>query len=188
MSIKQHLVTAEELSQIPDVPGKRFELVEGEVVEVSPASARHGLIATRLSRTLDAVVQQFDLGLVMGDNVGYVLRRGPDLVRAPDVSFVAWDSAPSDEELDRYIEGAPTLAVEIVSPNDRALDVRDKVQDYLSSGSRQVWVLWPERRSVSMYDISGEYRELGPDSTLDGGDILPGFSVNVGDLFHIHRR
>ena len=185
MSIKQRLVTAEELWDMPDVPGKGFELVDGEVVEVSPASLRHGLIATMLAGRLSAYTHQHQLGLVTGDNVGYVLRRNPDSMRAPDVSFIAREQIPTGDDLDRFVEGAPTLAVEIVSPNDRAVEIDERVQDYLAAGTRQVWVLRPNRRAVSIYFPDADTRELGPDATVDGGDILPGFGVRVGDLFEI---
>jgi Uma2 family endonuclease len=89
---------------------------------------------------------------------------------------------------ERFWEGAPTLAVEVVSPNDRADDIHDRVQDYLDAGSRQVWVLWPRQRSVSVHRPDADTRELGPDATLDGGDILPGFTVRVGDLLDVRRR
>ena len=177
--------TAGELWDMPEVPGKRFELVDGEVIEVSPGNIRHGLIATRLSGVLDDFARQHDLGLVIGDNVGYVLRRDPDHVRAPDVSFIARESVPEGDDLDRFAEGPPTLAVEIISPNDRADDIHAKVQEYLEAGTRQVWVLWPRRQSVSVYSPDGDTRELSPDAQLDGGDVLPGFSVRVADLFEV---
>lgn len=185
MSVKQHLVTAEELYDTPDVPGKGFELVDGEVIEMSPANLRHGLIATMLSGTLAGFARQHNLGIVTGDNVGYVLRRDPDLVRAPDVSFVARESAPKSDELDRFVEGPPTLAVEIVSPDDRATEVRAKVQQYLEAGTQQVWVLWPRQRSMTVYDAASGVHELGPEANLEGGDMLLGFSVRVGDLFEV---
>lgn len=188
MAVKQQLVTAEELWEMPEVPGKRFELIDGEVVEVSPASARHGLIAGAVHDALKHHVRQRDLGLVMGDNVGYVLRRDPDQVRAPDVSFLAWDSAPEGDDLDRFVQGPPTLAVEVVSPNDRANDIRERVQDYIEAGTQQVWVLWPQRSSASVYSLAADTRELGPDAVLDGGDVLPGLTVRVGDLFEVPRR
>ncbi len=185
MSVKQHQMTAEELWEMPEEPGKSFELVDGEVVGVSPTNARHGLIAGVVYDAFKHHARQHDLGLVLGDNVGYVLRRDPDHVRVPDVSFIAWDRAPRESELDRFIEGAPTLAVEIVSPNDRASDIYDRVQDFLAAGTRQVWVLWPSKRAVSVYRPNADTRELGPDAMLDGGEVLPGFSVRVGDLFEV---
>ena len=185
MSVKQHLVTAEELWELPEVPGKRFELVDGEVVEVSPAGAEHTGIMFMLAKTLDRFVSQHDLGVVMPDGLGFVLRRDPDVVRAPDVSFVTSASVPEEGLPKGYWEGPPTLAAEVVSPNDRASDIHDRVQDYLEAGTRRVWVLWPRRRLVSVYRPDADTRELGPDATLDGGDILPGFSVRVGDLFEV---
>ena len=187
MSVKQ-LVTAEELWDMPDVPGKRFELVDGEVVEVPGAGELHIMIVILLYKLLDRFVEQHDLGLVRPDGLAYVLRRGPDQVRIPDVSFVAWESVPEGEVSERFWEGAPTLAVEVVSPNDRADDIYDRVRDYLAAGSRQVWVLWPRQRALSVYRPDADTRELGPDAMLDAGDILPGFSVRVGDLFEARRR
>ena len=130
--------------------------------------------------------RQHDLGLVLGDNVGYVLRRDPDHVRVPDVSFIAWNRAPRESELDRFIEGAPTLAVEIVSPNDRASDIHDQVQDFLAgAGTARSGCFGQASRAFSVYRPNADTRELGPDAMLDGGEVLPGFSVRVGDLFEV---
>lgn len=76
----------------------------------------------------------------------------------------------------------------VVSPHDRAQDVHAKAQGYLEAGTRQVWVLWPRERSMTVYDADGGPRELGPEARLDGGDVLPGFSVRVGNLFEVSRR
>lgn len=187
MSVKQ-IVTAEELWDMPEVPGKRLELVDGEVVEVPGAGELHMAIVILLYKFLDRFVEEHDIGLVRPDGLAYVLRRGPDQIRIPEVSFVAWDSVPEGEISEGFWEGAPTLAVEVVSPNDRADDIHDRVQDYLEAGSSQVWVLWPKRRSVSVYSSDADTRELGPDAVLEGGDILPGFSVRVADLFDVQRR
>lgn len=188
MSVKQ-LVTAEELLQMPELPGKRFELVDGEVIEVSPVIMRHGVIVTTLARLIDTYVAQHDLGIVATGDVGYVLRRNPDSVRAPDVSFVAWGNpAGTDLPEHGYSEGVPTLAVEVVSPDDGANEIDAKVQQFLDAGTRQVWVLWPSQRAVTVHDQHGAARKLGPEAELDGGDVLPGFSVRVSDLFEIRRR
>ncbi|CAA9346510.1 MAG: hypothetical protein AVDCRST_MAG93-6915 [uncultured Chloroflexia bacterium] len=186
MSVK-HQVTAEDLWEMPEVPGKRLELVDEEVVEVAPATIRHGVIAGTVHDVIKQHVRRQDLGLLMGDNVGYVLRRDPDQVRELNVSFVAWDNVPEGNDLDRFVQGPPTLAVEIFPPNDRANDIRERVQDYLEARTQQVWVLWPRRRSVSVYSSGADTRELGPDSVLDGGNVLPGFTVRVDDLFEVPR-
>lgn len=187
MTVKQ-LVKAEELWDMPDVPGKRLELVNGAVAEVLGSGALQSLIATNLLWSLSRFVDEQDLGLVFPDGLGYVLRRAPDCVRIPDISFSAWDRVPEGEVAEWFWEGAPTLAVEVVSPHDRAVDLHERVHDYLDAGSVQVWVLWPRRQSISVYRSDADTRELGPDAILDGADILPGFSVRVGDLFDVQRR
>jgi Uma2 family endonuclease len=187
MSVKQR-ITAEQLMELPEVPGKRFELVNGELVEMSPAGAEHTGIMFKLAQRLDTFVSQHDLGVVLPEGLGFVLRREPDLVREPDVSFVVAARVPDEGLPKGYWDGPPTLAIEVVSPNDRADDIQERVQDYLEAGSKQVWVLWPRRRSVTVYSPDGTTPELGPDATLDGGDILPGFRVTVGDLFETRRR
>ena len=188
MSVKQ-LVTAEQLWDMSDSPDKRRELIDGEVVEVSPATMLHGVIVGQVYEAINHFVRQHDLGIVAAGDVGYVLRRNPDLVRAPDVSFVAWEIIPESGLPDRgFWQGPPTLAVEVVSPDDRATEIHAKVQHFLEAGTRQVWVLWPQQRTMTVYASDGTARELGPDARLDGDDVLPGFGVHVGDLFDVRRR
>ncbi len=128
MSVK-HLMTAEDLWRMPEIPGKNVELIDGEVVAVSPAGMGHGLITGNLYEAMKGHVRRNALGIVVGDNVGYVLRRDPDEVRAPDVSFIALERVPKTGLLEtRFWEGPPTLAVEVVSPDDRMSDVDAKVQ------------------------------------------------------------
>lgn len=187
MSVKQ-LLTAEDVWEMPEVPGKQFELVDGELVEVPGVGALHGLIAALIYKLLDTFVLGRDLGLVFGDNTSYILRRGPDRVRIPDVSFISWDRVPEGGVPEGYWPVAPDLAVEIVSPGDRADDVHDKVREYLEAGTRLVWILWPKHRAVTVREPGGVIRELGPDDELDGGDVLPGFRAHVGELFAVRRR
>jgi len=184
----EQLITAEELWEMPEAPGKRRELVDGEVVEVPGAGDLPMAIVILLFKLLDRFVEEYDLGLVRPDGLAYVLRREPDQVRIPDLSFVAWDHVPVEGIPEGFWEGVPTLAVEVVSPNDLAEEFRDRIMDYLEAGSRQVWVLWPRRQSVSVYAPGADTRELRPDALLDGRDILPGFSVRVSDLFAVRRK
>lgn len=186
MSVK-HLLTAEDVLDLPETPGYTFELIDGELKEVPGATVLHGLIAALVYKLIEGFVQQRDLGLVLPDGVAYVLRRSPDQLRIPDVSFVAWHDVPDDGVPEGFWEGAPTLVVEIISPHDRAAEVHDKVREYLAGGTRLVWVLWPQQTSVTIYDADGQ-RELGPDDQLDGRDVLPGFHARVGDLFEVRRR
>jgi Uma2 family endonuclease len=155
MSVK-HLVTAEELWNIPNPLDKRRELVNGEVVEASPTTMLHGVIVGQVYEAIRAFVRQQDLGIVAAGDVGYVLRRDPDHVRAPDVSFVAWEDVPESGLPERgFWNGPPALAAEVVSPDDRASEIHAKVRDFLEAGTRQVWVLWPQQRSVTVHEPDG---------------------------------
>ncbi len=187
MTVKQ-LVTAEELWEMPEKPGVRYELVEGALVEAPGAGALHNLIVGLLYKLIDTFVTERDLGLAFSDNTSYILRRHPDLLRIPDVSFVSWERIPEEGVPEGYWPFAPDLAVEVVSPNDRAEDVRDKVREYLAAGTRLVWVLWPKHQSVTVHSPGGASRDLGPEAELDGGDVLPGFRAPVAELFAVRRR
>jgi Uma2 family endonuclease len=182
MTVKT-LMTAEELWEAPEVPGKRFELVRGELVELPGAGGQHGLIVGTFYLLLQPFVSARGIGQVFADGVGYIIARAPDVVRVPDVSFISTARLPEGGIPEKYIPVSPDLAVEIVSPGDRAEEVFEKVREYLAGGSRLVWVVWPRRKGVTAFNSEGVYREYGPDDELDGGEILPGFSVRVAELF-----
>lgn len=184
----KRLMTVEELWELPEKPGVNFELVKGVPIEMPGTGGLHALIVGAVYEVLSTFVREHDLGAVFGDNTAYVLARNPDLLRIPDVSFVSWERLPEEGVPEGFLPGAPDLAVEVVSPNDRAEDVHDKILEYLEAGSQLVWVLWPVRRSVAVHDQSGLTRELGPEDELDGGEVLPGFSVRVSKLFDVRRR
>ncbi len=116
---------------------------DGELVEVPPAGALHGLIVRVFLRLLDPFVLARDLGEVFGDGVGYIIRRDPDVVRIPDASFVSRARIPAGGVPRGFWPFAPDLAVEIVSPGDSATELRAKVREYLDAGTRLVWVVWP---------------------------------------------
>lgn len=181
MTVKQRL-TADELWEMPEVPGTRYELVEGELVEMPGTGALHGLIVKTVLLLLDAHVKRHRLGIVLGDGVSYVLSREPDLLRIPDVSFVSHPRIPTGGPPEGYWPFSPDLAVEIVSPSDRFSDVLAKVHEYLAAGTQLVWVVWPEGRSVIVHTVAG-VAELTSDDALSGAEVLPGFEVRVEQLF-----
>ena len=180
------LLTAEDLYAMPDVPGKRFELVKGELVEVPIAGYPHAQLVRALQRLLDRFVVEHRPGEVFGDGLGYIIARDPDVVRVPDVSFIARERLPA-QGIQGFVPFAPDLAVEIVSPGDRAEELYGMVREYLAAGVRLVWVFWPKYRAVSVHAPGAPTRELGHDDELDGGDVLPGYRVRVSELFEAGR-
>lgn len=182
MSAITKLITAEELLIMPD-DGFRYELIEGELKQMSPAGRRHGKYALRVGRILGNYVEENNLGDVFAAETGFILKRSPDLVRAPDAAFVHKERAEEVGDAEGFFPGAPDLAVEVVSPGDTAFEVEDKVDTWLKYGSRAVWVLYPKTRSITVHRSRNQVRRLTEDDTLDGEDVVPGFSYPVKKLF-----
>ena len=161
-------MTAEQLYDLPD-DGMQYELVRGQLRVMEPPGAEHGWLAVRLGARLLAFVEARGLGAVFVES-GYVLERGPDTVRGPDITFVRTDRLPSADRWHCFVEGAPDLAVEIRSPRDRRGEMEEKVGEYFAAGTSLVWVVDPARRSIAV-------------RRPDGGDVLPGFSLPLAELF-----
>ena len=176
-------MTARDLMLLPDEGGKRYELVEGELREMAPAGARHGGVAANLTILLGQHVRAQRLGVVLAAETGFRISRNPDTVRAPDVSFISKEHVPLEGPPEGYWELAPDLVVEVVSPNDTAAEVQAKVQAWLEAGVRLVWVVYPDTRSVVVYESVREISTLTFTDSLSGGDVVPGFSCSVGEIF-----
>jgi Uma2 family endonuclease len=176
-------MTADDLLRLPTGMGARYELVEGELKTMSPAGSLHGRIMLRLGGKLEHFVRTHALGETFGAETGFVLHRSPDTVRAPDVAFVARAHVPATGVPIGYFPVAPDLAVEVVSPSDTAAEVQQKVDDYFKAGSQQVWVVYPDQRSVAVYRSAGEMRYFAAEDVLDGGPLLPGFTSPVAEIF-----
>ena len=175
------LITAEEFAQWPD-DGPPRELVDGMVITMPPPGKIHARIVGTIVAILSAWVRSIGVGIVYAGDTGYVLRREPDTVRGADVSYVA-RNVDFDDESAGYGEGAPDLAVEVLSPNSRTGEVLRKVGEYLDAGARLVWVVDPKTRNVTAFGGVGQVRVYGLKDTLDGGDVLPGFSCAVTEIF-----
>lgn len=175
------LLTAEDLYEMPDDGRHRYELVRGVLVVSEPPGFTHGDLTTRIIVLLSAYVRPRKLGKVVGE-VGYVLERGPDTVRGPDVSFVRRERVPTGAAADKFVEGGPDLVVEIRSPGDRPGAIAEKVAEYLGRGVSLVWVVDPRRRVVMVHTPDGHTRLLRDGATVDGGDVLPGFTAPVSEL------
>jgi Uma2 family endonuclease len=130
---------------------------------------------------LNEHVQRLGLGTVLVE-AGYVLRRMPDTVRGPDISFVSVARLPSNQIPETFIPGAPDLAVEIISPSSRWSEVEEKVADYLAGGARLVWLVDPRERRVVVRYPDRAPAVLAENDTLDGEDVVPGFTLPVAEL------
>lgn len=180
MATQLHTTTADELLAMPE-DGVRRELVGGELREMTPAGRRHARVAQNVNRALDAYVFERRLGEVYPE-FGYVLSSDPDTVRAPDVSFVRADRLGQGGPDEGFYRGAPDLAIEVVSPNDRYSEVRAKVEEYLEAGTPMVIVVDPQNREV-IVRTRRDRIELSEDDVLDGGDVVPGWTLPVRDVF-----
>ncbi|MBA2448032.1 MAG: Uma2 family endonuclease [Chloroflexi bacterium] len=175
-------MTAEELLRLPD-NGMRRELIDGELVEMAPAGGEHGYVAGHAYYRVRQFIEQQGLGgAVFAAETGFRIGRDPDRVRAPDVAYVA-EARLAGARVRGYPELAPDLAVEVVSPNDTAAEVHDKVADWLRVGVRLVWALYPTTRSAMVCTSDGAARILGPDDLISGDPVVPGFACRVADLF-----
>lgn len=182
MTTETRLVTAEELLDMPD-DGYRYELVRGELIKMAPAGAEHGDIAAEVGASLRIYVKANGLGKVYATDTGFVIGTDPDHVRAPDVAFVRQERVEAAGRVTGYFPGAPDLAVEVISPNDRYSDVEEKVADWLDAGTRMVALVNPRNRTVSLRLPGQAPVTLTEQDTLDGGEIVPGWRMEVQEIF-----
>ncbi len=182
MTTARKLMTAEELLRLPD-DGMRHELIAGELRTMAPSGAEHGEIAITSGSALSQYVRAHRLGRVFGAETGFLLATNPDLVRAPDTAFVSRERALATGRVTGYWPGAPDLAIEVISPNDRYTEVEEKVDTWLAHGTRLVVVVDPRRRTVTVRRPDGRTRHLTVADTLDGEDVVPGWTLPVRELF-----
>ncbi len=182
MATIEHIVTAAELLQTPGLG--RCELVRGELIQTTPAGFEHGRIAVNIGWALKEFVRQRPLGVVTGAETGFHIGHDPDTVRAPDAAFIRAERIPPTP-VRGFFPAAPDLAVEVLSPGDRASEVLAKVQDWLGAGCHVVWVVDPETTTVTVYRGRDQIAIRGSSDTLTGDDVLPSFTVLVKEIFAV---
>jgi Uma2 family endonuclease len=174
-------MSVDDLLSMPS-DGNRYELVQGELRMMSPAGGRHGRITLKLGRRIGDHVEQHDLGETYAAETGFVLQRNPDTVRAPDVAFVSKSKLVRLVDESGYLPVAPDLIAEVLSPNDRASDVEEKVLAWLAAGVVSVLVVDPQNKLIRDYRSVHEIR-THTEGSIDLTEVIPGFYLDVSDLF-----
>ena len=173
-------VSLEEYAALPKHP--RYELVKGALVELMAASREHERTVVRTSRYMDIHVDDHDLGEVYGSNRGYItVPESPATSRMPDVSFISTERLQPDV-FGKLYNGAPDLAVEILSDSNTPAEIAQKVSEYLNAGGKAVWVIDIDARTLTVHTADAPPLALTDADTVDGGDYLPGFACAVVDL------
>ena len=176
------LLTADDLLKLY-VEGVRGELIRGVLCQTLPSSGEHGEIVVNLVTELRNFVKPRRLGRLAASDSGLLLERSPDTVREPDIVFYSAEKIPHGVRVTGYYEEVPDLVVEVVSPRNSVREVNDKARMWVSYGTRLVWVLHPNTRSVDVHTLNGAVVTLSNDDTLTGGDVLPGFECSLSDIF-----
>lgn len=176
------LITAEEFAALP-LDGWRAELIRGEIVTMPAAFTDHGETAMNLAFIVTGYVKAHKLGKTFAAETGFLIARNPDTVRAPDFAFIQASRATAAASAPSWGQVIPDLVAEVVSSSDRASEIDAKVRMWLEAGVRLVWVLYPQTHTIFAHSPDAPVRLLKDGGTLDGGDVLPGFTVPVEEVF-----
>lgn len=182
MSTTTRLMTADELLTLPR--GRfRYELIKGELITMSPSGSEHGAVTVNLTVLLGQHIKTNKLGVAFGAESGYRLESNPDTVRPPDFSFIVKERIPASGVPKTYWQGAPDLAVEVLSPDDSPRKVEKKTSDWLAGGAREVWNVNPKNRTITVHRSPTDATVLSENDELDGGALVPGFRCKVSEIF-----
>ena len=182
----ERLITVEEFYRLPDPPhGGKMELVRGRVVTHMPVSGGHGLRAVNITVPIADFVRRNKLGSLLVE-AGFLLATGPDVVRAPDISFVSTEMLPPGGIPDEgWVPCIPSLAIEIISPSESYDDIQDKLDDYREAGVPRVWLVRARRQSVTVYTdgtLVQVFRSGDFLASSEAGFAVVGFSFAVDDM------
>jgi Uma2 family endonuclease len=172
------LLTVEQFEQLPQEDGARYELKDGELVGMANAKFGHEQTKSEILSCLVPYVVQHRLGRVYAETA---FELAPSRVCTPDVAFLS-NAAAAKGDPEHIYRGAPDLAIEVVSESESALDLREKIQNYLDAGAKAVWTVYPKLRVITVYDPLG-VKEFRGDQVVEAPDILPGFQARVNQFF-----
>lgn len=179
--ITKSLLTADELEQMPDDDSVQLELDEGELITMPPAGADHGYFEIELASELRNFVKRHKLGRVYSGDTGF--RLSDRTVRSPDVAFVREERVAELHPAEGFARGAPDLAVEIYSPSESFRQIARKVKQYLAAGCQVVLVVNRKVQQIDVFKADRSETTLYAQDLLEIPELLPGFSVRVGELF-----
>ncbi len=172
--------TDEEFMALPE--DGRYELVNGALVNMGNSGMEHGYIASNLIIFLGGLVRSQKLGVICDSSTAFTMKTGNK--RSPDVSFIAKEWLQGVKRLPRgYFQGSPDLAVEILSPRNTVEEIHDKIVEYFENGTCLVWLIHPDEQYVLVYHSPSPERLLRLEDSLDGEEVVPGFSLAVAELF-----
>lgn len=187
MSTVDQLISASELERMGDA-ADHCELIDGELVPMSPAGAELGAVAMQLGIEIGVFVREQQLGETFAAETGFVISRDPDTVLAPDVAVVLTESR-GDRKLTRsFFDGAPDLAVEVLSPSERVNEVATKVARWLKAGCQEVWIVDAADSSIAIHRSTTDVTCFSRQEALSGSLVLPGFEVKLSELFAACRQ
>jgi len=178
MAVQERLLTADEFEKLPN-DGKKYELVEGVLAEVCRPTGPHGESQSFIGASFVNYLRQHKIGRCTTES-GF--RLSTNTVRGPDVAFISF------ERIEKFptegmIPAVPDLVVEIVSPEDTAKEIEDKVHQYLEAGVKIVWVLYLDAKGVHVFKPDDDPQMIGIDGVLDGEDVMPGFQLPLREVF-----
>jgi Uma2 family endonuclease len=181
-TLPKHLLTAEEFAALP-LGDMRSELIEGVLHAMPPTFEDHSESTALLTILLGHYVVTHRLGKMYAAETGFLIARNPDTVRAPDIAFTQKERVPADSPAPRWVPVIPDLVAEVASSGDYPGELRRKAEMWVEVGVRLVWVVLPSQRVIEIYRPGQTVLTLGEADTLDGEDVVPGFSAPVAAVF-----
>ncbi len=182
MSTQKTLLTADEFFRLYSHKDGKYELVDGEVVEMAPVNEEHGEVAGNINGAFYVYSRQSKSGRASVET-GYQLWTDPDTVRGPDVSFSLARRPGGRARSTGFVTGAPDIAVEVVSPSNTAAEIERKVAEYLAAGSQRIWVVYTSTRTVAVHRADGTTINYADDDVITDEELLPGFTLPLSEIF-----